>query len=193
MHTSADSYRFGRFQLSGDGTLLLRDGVAVPLAPKVLQTLLVLVQHAGTVVKKADLIEAIWPDSIVEDTGLTRNTSVLRQALGDEDQRLIVTVSRIGYRFAGTVEPGRDSVTTPPVSDGRATRKLVVGRGQELDALRGALDSARAGHGGIVALAGEPGIGKTTAADTFLREIATTCRIGTGRCSERFAISRRNV
>ena len=187
MHTSADSYRFGRFQLSGDGTLLLRDGVAVPLAPKVLQTLLVLVQHAGTVVKKADLIEAIWPDSIVEDTGLTRNISVLRQALGDEDQRLIVTVSRIGYRFAGTVEPGRDSVTTPPVSDDRATRKLVVGRGQELDALRGALDSARAGHGGIVALAGEPGIGKTTAADTFLREIATTCRIGTGRCSERFA------
>lgn len=186
MNTSADSYRFGRFHLSSDGTLLLRDGAAVPLAPKVLQTLLVLVQHAGTVVKKADLIETIWPDSIVEDTGLTRNISVLRQALSDEDQRLIVTVARIGYRFAGAVEHGPDSA--PPLQpDDRASRQLVVGRGEELDTLRGALESARSSHGGIVALAGEPGIGKTTAADTFLREITATCRIGTGRCSERFA------
>src|SRR4029078_13368905 len=140
MHTSADSYRFGRFQLSGDGTLLLRDGVAVPLAPKVLQTLLVLVQHAGTVVKKADLIEAIWPDSIVEDTGLTRNISVLRQALGDEDQRLIVTVSRIGYRFAGSVTQGRHA--DDPTARRDDGRKLIVGRDRELAALRSAAESA---------------------------------------------------
>jgi len=187
MHTSADSYRFGRFQLWADGTLLLRDGVAVPLAPKVLQTLLVLVQHAGTVVKKADLIETIWPDSIVEDTGLTRNISVLRHALSDEEQRLIITVARIGYRFAGPVEHGPDSVAHPPQTDPRAGRQLVVGRGQELDSLRSALDNARSGRGGIVALAGEPGIGKTTAAETFLEEVSASCRIGTGRCSERFA------
>jgi DNA-binding winged helix-turn-helix (wHTH) protein/predicted ATPase len=186
MGTSADSYVFGDFRLSADGTLLLRHGVVVPLAPKVLQTLLVLVQRAGTVVKKSELIETIWPDSFVEETGLTRNISVLRQALGDEHQHLIATVARIGYRFAGAVQRvtgGGD----PPDHQGRAGGQVVVGRSRELDALRSAFARTRGGQGGIVALAGEPGIGKTTAADTFLREVDSACLIGTGRCSERFA------
>ncbi len=103
------SYAFGRFQLSADGTLLVRDGVRVALAPKVLQTLLVLVERAGQVVRKADLLTTIWPDSFVEETGLSRNVSLLRQALADEAQTIIVTVARIGYRFAAPVDtaPGR--------------------------------------------------------------------------------------
>src|SRR5262249_55914576 len=100
---TSDAYAFDRYCLSADGRLLVRDGVAVPLQPKALQTLLVLVQRAGTVVTKADLMESVWPDSFVEDTGLTRNISVLRHALGDEHQQLITTVARIGYRFAGAV------------------------------------------------------------------------------------------
>ena len=166
--------------------MLLREGEVVPLAPKVLQTLLILVQRAGTVVKKADLIETVWPDSVIEETGLTRNVSLLRQALGDEHQQLIATVARIGYRFAGAVQrvPGNAS---PPNRRERAGRQVVVGRGRELEALRGAFERAQQGQGGIVALAGEPGIGKTTASETFLREVDATCLIGTGRCSERFA------
>jgi len=178
-------YQFGPFRLTADGTLLQRDGIAIALAPKVLQTLLVLVRSAGTVVKKADLIERIWPDSFVEDTGLTRNISVLRQALGDEDQRLIVTVARIGYRFAGSVTQGRHA--DDPTARRDDGRKLIVGRDRELAALRSAAESARGGRGSIVALAGEPGIGKTTAATTFLREVESSYRIGVGRCSERFA------
>ncbi len=166
--------------------MLLRDGVVVPLAPKVLQTLLILVQRAGTVVKKADLIETIWPDSFVEETGLTRNISLLRQALGDEHQHLITTVARIGYRFAGAVQRVSEAAVSPNREE-PAGRQLVVGRSVELDALRGAFERARRGQGVIVALAGEPGIGKTTAADTFLREVDAACLIGTGRCSERFA------
>jgi len=146
----------------------------------------VLVQHAGAVVRKAELIEQIWPDSFVEDTGLTRNISVLRQALGDEDQRLIVTVARIGYRFAGYVEEEHHTQTPAPRDD-RGGRPLIVGRGRELEALRDAFESTRAGRGGILALAGEPGIGKTTVADTFLQGVSGFCRIGVGRCSERFA------
>jgi TolB-like protein len=98
------SYVFGRFRLSDDGTLLVADGAAVAVAPKVLQTLLVLVQRAGQVVTKDDLIRAVWPDTCVEDTGLTRNISVLRQTLGEDGQRFIATVPRIGYRFLGVVE-----------------------------------------------------------------------------------------
>jgi len=97
------SYAFGRFRLSTDGTLLVRDDVRVALAPKVLQTLLVLVERAGQVVRKADLLQAVWPESYVEETGLTRNISLLRQALADEAQTLIVTVARIGYRFTAPV------------------------------------------------------------------------------------------
>ena len=80
--TARTCYLFGRFRLSADGTMLLRDGAPVPLAPKALRTLLTLVEHAGEVVTKEQLLETVWPDSFVEDTGLTRNISVVRQALG---------------------------------------------------------------------------------------------------------------
>lgn len=96
-------YAFGRFRLSADGTLLVRDGEPVPLAPKVLKTLLTLVERAGEVVKKTELLQAVWPDSFVEETGLTRNISLLRDALDDDTQTLIVTVARIGYRFSAPV------------------------------------------------------------------------------------------
>jgi DNA-binding winged helix-turn-helix (wHTH) protein len=97
-------YVFDRFRLSADGALLLRDGIVVPLAPKVLQTLLVLLQRPGEVVRKEQLLQAVWPDSFVEDTGLTRNVSLLRQSLGDAGPRLIATVARVGYRFTASVE-----------------------------------------------------------------------------------------
>ena len=128
------SYAFGRFRLSADGTLLVRDGVRVALAPKVLQTLLVLVEHAGQVVRKADLLTTIWPDSFVEETGLSRNVSLLRQALADEAQTTIVTVARIGYRFAAPVVllPARPSLRR---GDGTRSRRLPrrKRRGRQLD------------------------------------------------------------
>ena len=184
--TTADFYSFGCFRLAADGTLLLRDGAVVPLAPKVLQTLLLLVERAGTVVRKAELIEAVWPDSFVEDTGLTRNISLLRHALGDEHQHLVATVARIGYRFAGAVERVSGHAI-PPNCEEPDGRPLFVGRTRELEALRAAFERARQGQGGMVALVGEPGIGKTTAAETFLDEVRATAFTGTGRCSQRFA------
>lgn len=188
-------YVFDRFRLSADGTLLVRDGIVVPLAPKVLQTLLVLVQRPGEVVRKEDLLQAVWPDSFVEDTGLTRNISLLRQSLGDDGQRLIVTVARIGYRFTAAVEhvdstaASSDARVQPGPEHGPTVEqgRLVVGRERELALLRRALERARAGHGGILAIAGEPGIGKTTVVEKFLLEVPGPCSIGRGRCSERLA------
>jgi len=106
-------YVFDGFRLSADGTLLVRDGTPLALAPKVLRTLLVLVERAGEVVTKGDLLQSIWPDSFVEDTGLTRNISLLRQALRDDGQRFIVTVPRIGYRFVAPLARV-DTPTAPP-------------------------------------------------------------------------------
>jgi DNA-binding winged helix-turn-helix (wHTH) protein len=180
--TPPDRYAFDRFELAADASLLLREGDAIPLAPKVLQTLLALVRRAGHVVTKDDLLREVWPDCIVEETGLTRNVSLLRQALGDVGQTLIVTVPRVGYRLTAVV--GRVSGGGTPATTDEDT--AFVGRREELRRLTAALDRARHGRGAMLALAGEPGIGKTTLVDHFLASIRGRCLVGTGRCSEMF-------
>ncbi|HET9469345.1 MAG TPA: AAA family ATPase [Vicinamibacterales bacterium] len=189
--TARTCYQFGRFRLSSDGTMLLRDSAVVPLAPKALRTLLTLVERAGEVVTKEQLLESVWPDSFVEDTGLTRNISVVRQALGTDGEQLIATVARLGYRFTAPVQKLESHpVLTPSRSTvaGQADRRLpIVGRTFELDALHGAFSRAVNRPGRVMAVTGEPGIGKTTAVDVFLHEVDTQCRIGRGRCSERLA------
>ena len=189
--TARTSFLFGRFRLSSDGTMLLRDGAVVPLAPKALRTLLTLVEHAGEVVTKQQLLETVWPDSFVEDTGLTRNISVIRQALGDAGEHHIATVARLGYRFTAPVErvgsDGPQRVARTPLV-GRGDRRVpVVGRADELAALQRTFESAVEGPGRMIAVTGEPGIGKTTVVDSFLQQIDGECRIGRGRCSERLA------
>ena len=189
--TARMCYLFGRFRLSADGTMLLRDGAAIPLAPKALRTLLTLVEHAGEVVTKQQLLETVWPDSFVEDTGLTRNISVIRQALGEDGEQFIVTVARLGYRFTAQVERIEKDMT-PRASRiaalARGDRSApMVGRVDELETLRSAFESAVGAPGRMIAVTGEPGIGKTTAVDSFLQQIEGRCRIGRGRCSERLA------
>ena len=63
---------------------LVRDGEPVPLAPKVLETLLALIEHRDRVVTKDELLQRIWGDTVVEEGGLTRNISILRKALGEK-------------------------------------------------------------------------------------------------------------
>jgi DNA-binding winged helix-turn-helix (wHTH) protein/tetratricopeptide (TPR) repeat protein len=100
-----DTYEFGSFRLESWPARLLRDGQPVPLTPKALKTLLVLVRNHGHLVSKDRLLEAVWPGVHVEEVGLARNVSVLRKALGSgkEDRRFIETIPRQGYRFVGGV------------------------------------------------------------------------------------------
>ena len=192
---TSDAYVFDRYRLSADGSLLLRDGTVVALAPKVLQILLLLVQHAGEVVRKEHLLHTVWPDSFVEETGLTRNISLLRRALGDDGQHFVITVARIGYRFAVPVArvdrmaaPRRDLPRRAPVDALRGERgQPVVGRDAELNRLRQQFEHTCAGHGSILGIVGEPGIGKTTLVETFLHGLGDRCDVGRGRCSERLA------
>jgi DNA-binding winged helix-turn-helix (wHTH) protein len=74
--------RFGNFRLYPTEHLLLRDEISLPLAPKAFDILLYLVQNSGHLVKREALMEAVWPDSFVEDTNLTVNVSLLRKDLG---------------------------------------------------------------------------------------------------------------
>jgi len=98
-------YQFDAFCLDPEERLLLRDGKPVPLTPKVFDTLVVLIKNGGHLVLKDELMQAVWPDSFVEEMNLSRNISELRKALGEsvQEQRYIVTVPGRGYRFAAQV------------------------------------------------------------------------------------------
>ena len=138
---SQPSYEFGPFSLNAGKRLLLRNGEPVPLAPKVLETLLALIENRERVVTKDELLKQVWGDTIVEEGGLTRNVSVLRKILGEkpDDHQYIVTVPARGYRFVADVrerwhggESSGAHVPAPPERDGpkrglSARRWLVLG------------------------------------------------------------------
>src|SRR5437660_1641642 len=98
-------YRFGEFTVDGDQKVLLRNGSPLPLAPKVFDTLLILVDNGGRIVEKEELMRRLWPDTFVEESNLTFNIQQLRKALGDNARhpRFIETVARRGYRFIAQV------------------------------------------------------------------------------------------
>jgi len=103
-------YRFGEFVLDVGRRELLRSGSPVALTPKEFQTLLLLVEAEGRAVAREELIQAIWPDSVVGDSSLGRNISALRRHLGAE---AIVSVARFGYRFTPEVQKEEQKETAP--------------------------------------------------------------------------------
>ena len=93
-------YEFGSFRLDVERLLLFHRSEAVPLGPKVVETLLALVEHPGEVLPKNELIERIWPEGYVEEANLAQNIYVLRKtlrALASLDA--IETIPRRGYCF----------------------------------------------------------------------------------------------
>jgi DNA-binding winged helix-turn-helix (wHTH) protein/TolB-like protein/Tfp pilus assembly protein PilF len=98
-------FEFGEFQLDVKERALLRSGEVLQLTPKAFDTLLILVENAGSLVEKDEMMRAIWPDSFVEEIGLARNISVLRKALGQDvgGQQFIETVPKRGYRFTAPI------------------------------------------------------------------------------------------
>ena len=98
-------YSFGPFELYPSEQLLVRDGQAIPLAPKTFDLLLALVSNHGRLLTRETLMKTVWPDSFVEETHLTVNISLLRKTLGDMDdgRPWIATAPKRGYRFDGSV------------------------------------------------------------------------------------------
>ena len=120
---------FGPFAFDPQRRLLWREGTEIALPPRVLGVLEVLLERAGEVVARQDLLDRVWKDAFVTDTSLAEAVSYLRSALGDDPQspQYIQTVHRRGYRFlpiptaspAPGVKPGSDEGQTGvrPVSD----------------------------------------------------------------------------
>lgn len=99
-------YEFGRFRLDPAEHLLYRqDGEVVPLKPKVLETLELLVRERGRLITKHELMAQLWPDTIVEESNLTQNIYQLRKVLGTNNngRTYIETIPKRGYRFTAEV------------------------------------------------------------------------------------------
>ena len=98
-------FEFGRFSLDPSVPLLMRHGETVPLTPKALEILLVLVRNAGSVVDKDTLLRTVWPTTFVEEANVAQHISTLRKILNDGEGGPIPieTVPKRGYRFSAAV------------------------------------------------------------------------------------------
>src|SRR5208283_4931469 len=111
-------YEFGPFRYDPAQRLLFRGGEVVALPPKAIDTLHVLIERRGQIVEKAELMRLVWPDCTVEEVGLARNVSLLRKALGDDQEQFITTIPKRGYRFVAEAAQPEQAVAEP----GRAKR-----------------------------------------------------------------------
>ena len=103
---SDKTFCFGKFILDLRRGCLRADDREVELRPKSFEVLRYLVENAGRLVPKDEIIEAVWPNVTVTDESLTRCVSDIRLALEDADQSVIRTVTRRGYVFEAPVSIG---------------------------------------------------------------------------------------
>ena len=99
-------FEFGAYRLDSQSGMLFRGGDHVALPPKVAELLVALVQAAGKVLTREELLQRLWPDTVVEEGSLTSHISVLRKALGEglKEQGFIETLPKRGYRFVASVK-----------------------------------------------------------------------------------------
>ncbi len=124
--TQAYIWTFLDWKVDEANRLLSRKGAAAEIESKPFDLLIELLRHAGEVVTKDELLDAIWPEVTVVEGSLTTAVSKLRKAIGDTESRIIVTVPKIGYRFAATVEIQAEK--TPVINLTIAAGDAVPGR-----------------------------------------------------------------
>jgi predicted ATPase/DNA-binding winged helix-turn-helix (wHTH) protein len=171
------SYAFGPFVLIPERQQLLRKDVPVRVGGRALDLLTALVERAGEVVSKRDLMSRVWSDLVVDEGNLKVNMAGLRRALGEcPEEPYIATVSGRGYRF---VAPVRQSGAAGPVAAPARAHNLpvastrIVGRSDFIDRLQAKLEESR-----LVSIVGAGGIGKTTVALAAAEHAIGTCRDG---------------
>jgi DNA-binding winged helix-turn-helix (wHTH) protein/predicted ATPase len=184
---SADqTFAFDRFRFDVRAGELWRDGVEIKLTPRAVAVLATLAERAQELVTKQELFDRVWGGMAVGDDALTSCIQELRGALGDDARRprYIETRHRRGYRLMVPATVGVDR----PAGGATARRSApepepsrLVGRVAELEELEVCFGQAQSGRRQVVFVTGEPGIGKSSLADTFLERLRTghAAKIGT--------------
>jgi adenylate cyclase len=130
------SVRFRSFVVDFDRFSLRGPSGRLNLRPKSFEVLLYLVERAGEIVAKDEVIQAVWADATVTDESLTRCISEIRHVLGDDGQSMIKTVARRGYRFdvptsvdgnSADDAPGRAALSSPRQNTGHKLAELTPG------------------------------------------------------------------
>ena len=97
-------YQFGAYRVCGDELTLKYRNAVVPLAPKVVKTLIVLLENAGRFVSKDELLESVWDGPVVEEANLSQNVYTLRRQFETtSNETFIETLPKRGYRFTQPV------------------------------------------------------------------------------------------
>ncbi len=179
-----DVLRFLEFSLDAANARLQRGAQVIPLRPKTLAVLVHLSGRPGQLVTKAELLDAVWPETAVGEWVLTSCVQELRRALADNPRRprAIETAHGHGYRFVAAVAIGGSRDASP---DGEPASGAMVGRERDLATLDGWLRPALGRVRQVGFVAGDPGIGKTTLVDAFCARLpADEVLIARGQCIE---------
>lgn len=172
----ATEIRFGPFRVFPGRRLLERQGTPVAIGGRALDLLVALLSRPGQILSKRELLQRVWPDTIVEEGSLRFHMTHLRRILGDDGAtggRYIATQVGVGYAFVapvarvqagvGDADPGAgDPGPPPPVRSALAalpTRPALIGRNADVQAVLGSLQEPR-----LVTIVGSGGVGKTSLA-----------------------------
>jgi DNA-binding winged helix-turn-helix (wHTH) protein len=165
-------YRFGSSELRPSERQLFIDGAPAALGARAFDLLLALIERRERVVDKSELLDAVWPGLVVEESNLQVQMSSLRKLLG---RNAIATIHGRGYRFVAALEPdgaentiaGQQTTTNPNNLPRLRTR--FIGREKALDDCAGLLHDAR-----LLTLSGIGGCGKTRLAQELAqRQLGT--------------------
>jgi DNA-binding winged helix-turn-helix (wHTH) protein/predicted ATPase len=188
-------FRFGLFRLDARTGQLWRGSNEVKLTPRAAAVLHLLAERAEEVVTKQELFDRVWRGIAVSDDALTSCIQELRAALGDDARhpRIIETRHRRGYRLmvpATMIADCNNSRTSFQAAAPKASQ--LVGREAEIQELARSFDDARSGQRQVVFATGEPGIGKSALADTFLEQLQLqtghAIRIAEGQCIDQHGV-----
>lgn len=148
-------YRFDRFELQSRERRLVEAGSVLPLRPLAFDVLAVLVDRAGHLVTKDELLQRVWGKVVVEENTLQAQVSALRKILGPQ---AIATVSGQGYRFTLAATPIEEAAQAPAAARHNLPQALTrfIGREREMAEVRRVLGSTR-----LLTLTGAGGCGKT--------------------------------